>query len=77
MGHPKLPMPETRGTRVFTTIHPQTEKPIKRKRERTKSALEMIFELLLVWDKYVRNKTAPTPTIGKIPNKENQRAYSE
>ena len=32
MGHPNKALPETKGTRVWATIHPQAESPVKAKK---------------------------------------------
>ena len=32
MGHPNKALPETKGTRVMYTVHPQAEKPVKAKK---------------------------------------------
>lgn len=32
MGHPNKSLPETKGTRVMYTVHPQADKPVKRKK---------------------------------------------
>jgi hypothetical protein len=32
MGHPNKALPDTKGTRVMYTVHPQAEKPVKEKK---------------------------------------------
>jgi hypothetical protein len=76
MGHPSLPTPETRGRRVWATIHPSADKPTKSRKKREKGIQEVLIEVvteailkgIAQWTNQNRSIELPQAAIGQIPN---------
>jgi hypothetical protein len=58
MGHPNKSLPETKGKRVWQTIHPQAEKPVNKPKKSLSKQARMIKEelrLLDLLELYIKN----------------------
>ena len=60
MGHPNKALPETKGTRVWATIHPQGEKPVKSTtkpiKSKKRSRLEYEDRVLRLIEIYIKGQ---------------------